>query len=97
RVASLEAVQTSLVAAIRESETGEESARQVTDIAGAVLSYARSLHPAVEEAYAVARRRSARDEKLTATTERLLAEREVLSRALSEHRLAVNRLSEALS
>ncbi len=97
RVAALEAVQTSLVAAIRESETGEESARQVTDIAGSVLGYARSLHPAVEEAYAVARRRSARDEKLTATTERLLAERESLSHALADHRLAVARVSEALS
>ena len=97
RVAALEALQTSLVSAIRESESGEEAARQVTDIAGAVLSYARSLHPAVEEAYAVARRRSARDEKLTTTTERLLTEREQMARALSEHRIAVQRLSESLN
>src|SRR5690606_5786151 len=97
RVAALEALQTSLVSAIRESESGEEAARQVTDIAGAVLSYARSLHPAVEEAYAVARRRSARDEKLTTTTERLLPEREEMARALGEHRIAVQRLSESLN
>jgi hypothetical protein len=96
RVAALEAVQTSLVAAIRESETGEDAARQVADTAGVVLSHARSLKPAVEEAYAVARRRSARDEKLTMTTERLLAEREAMGQALSEHRTAVDRVREVL-
>lgn len=96
RVAALEAVQTSLVAAIRESETGEDAARRVADTAGVVLSHARSLKPAVEEAYAVARRRSARDDKLTSTTERLLAEREAMGSALSEHRTAVDRVREVL-
>jgi methyl-accepting chemotaxis protein len=96
RVAALEAVQTSLVAAIRESETGEDAARQVADTASVVLSHARSLQPAVDEAYAVARRRSARDDKLTSTTERLLAEREVMARSLSEHRTAVDRVREVL-
>jgi hypothetical protein len=96
RVAALEAVQTSLVSAIRESETGEDAARQVADTASVVLSHARSLKPAVEEAYAVARRRSARDDKLTSTTERLLAEREAMAHALSEHRTAVDRVREVL-
>jgi chromosome segregation ATPase len=96
RVAALEAVQTSLVAAIRESETGEDAARQVADTAGVVLSHARSLKPAVEEAYAVAKRRSARDDKLTTTTERLLEERNVMAAALSEHRTAVDRVREVL-
>jgi hypothetical protein len=96
RVATLEAVQVSLVAAIRESETGEDAARRVADTAGAVLSHARSLRPAVEEAYAVARRRSARDDRLTSTTERLLIERETLALALSEHRAAVTRVREVL-
>lgn len=96
RVAALEAVQTSLVAAIRESETGEDAARQVADTAGVVLSHARSLKPAVEEAYAVARRRSARDDKLTTTTERLLVERTVMAGALGEHRTAIDRVREVL-
>jgi hypothetical protein len=96
RVAALEAVQTSLVAAIRESETGEDAARQVADTAGVVLSHARSLKPAVEEAYAVAKRRSARDTKLTTTTERLLAERGAMAAALSEHRTAIDRVREVL-
>lgn len=96
RVAALETVQTSLVAAMRESETGEDSARRVAETAGAVLGHSRSLKPAVEEAYAVARRRTARDEKLTATMERLLAERESLSAALTEHRAAVDQVRHEL-
>lgn len=90
RIAALEALQASLVAAIRESEAGEDAARRVADTAGEVLGYARALKPAVEEAYAVARRRSARDDKLTVTTERLLSEREALARSLAEHRSAID-------
>ena len=96
RVAALEAVQTSLVAAIRESETGEDAARRVADTAGSVLSHARSLRPALDEAYAVAKRRSARDDKLTTTTERLLVERSTMAGALDEHRTAIDRVREVL-
>jgi hypothetical protein len=89
RVAALEALQATLVAAIRESEAGEDAARRVAEISGEVLGYARSLKPALEEAYAVARRRSARDNRLTTTTERLLSEREGLAQSLGEHRAAL--------
>jgi hypothetical protein len=44
----------------------------------------------------VAKRRSARDNKLTATTERLLTERGAMAAALSEHRTAIDRVREVL-
>lgn len=96
RVAALEALQAVLVGAIREAEGGEDAARRVAETAGEVLAHARSLKPAVEEAYAVARRRSARDEKLTATTERLFGERETLARTLAEHRAALDAVRSGL-
>lgn len=93
---SLEAVQSSLVTAIRKAESSEESARRVSDTAGSVLGHARSLRPAVEEAYAVAKRRSARDQKLTDTMERFLAEREQLAARLADHRTDLERIIQVL-
>jgi hypothetical protein len=92
----LEEVRLSLVAAIRKSEVGEDSARRLTDTAGAVLGYSRSLRPAVDEAHAVAQRRSARDVKLTDTLERFVAERGTTANQLHEHRLTLERITQAL-
>ncbi len=93
---ALETVQTSLVSAIRKSEVGEDSARRIAEIAGSVLGHSRSLRPAVEEAYAVARRRSARDDKLTGTLDRFIAERSQAGAVLHEHRLALERIMQVL-
>lgn len=83
-------------AAIRHAEAGEEAARRLGEIAGTLLGDTRSLTPAVEEAHAVAHRRSARDHHLTATLERFLDERAALARAMGQHRTALDRLDEAL-
>ncbi len=93
---ALEGVQDSLVSAIRKSELGEDASRRVTETAGSVVGHARSLRPAVEEAYAVARRRGARDTRLTDTLERYIAERESLQRTLREHRIALDGVEEVL-
>lgn len=92
----LESVQSSLVSAIRRSELGEDAARRVSETAGAVLGHARSLRPAVEEAYAVAKRRSARDARLTDMLERFIGEREQLARTLEDHRAQLRRVDEVL-
>lgn len=92
----LEAVQSSLLAAIRKSEVGEDSARRLAETAGAVLGHSRSLRPAVEEAYAVARRRSARDVKLTDTLERFIGERQAAASRLREHRVLLERIHQVL-
>lgn len=92
----LDAVQSSLVSAIRRSELGEDAARRVTEIAGAVLGHARSLRPAVEEAHAVAKRRSARDTRLTDALERFISDREQLGRQLGEHRVTLEMVDEVL-
>lgn len=93
---ALELVQSSLLAAIRKSELGEDAARRMTETAGSVLGHARSLRPAVEEAHAVARRRSARDLRLTDTLERFIAEREQLTRTMAEHRATLDGVDEVL-
>ena len=59
-------------------------------------SASRSLRPALEEARAVAERRSARDEHLTATLERFLDDRTSLARALATHREALDRVGSSL-
>lgn len=92
----LEQLRTGLTEAIREAEASEESVRQIVVLAGALESSARALWPAVEEAKAVAKRRSARDTHLTATFDALVTERTTLANALSAHRDAVDRLGEQL-
>ncbi len=90
------AVRQALAAAIRESETTEEAARILGEAAGQLEGSARSLRPAVDEANAVAKRRSARDMHLSATLERFLDDRTALARAMVAHRDAIERLTESL-
>jgi len=92
----LEQLRAGLTEAIREAEASEEAVRQIVVLAGALESSARALWPAVEEANAVAQRRSARDSHLTATFDALVTERTTLANALSAHRDAVDRLGEQL-
>lgn len=94
--ANVAAVRVALASAIRESEATEEVARRLGEIAGALDGAVRSLRPAVEEASAVAKRRSARDHHLTATMERFLDERVALAHAIVAHRDALTRLAEAM-
>lgn len=93
---AVDGVRQALAAAIRESETTEEAARILGDAAGQLEGAARSLRPAVDEANAVAKRRSARDMHLSATLERFLDDRAALARAMVTHRDAVERLTDAL-
>lgn len=90
------AVRQALAAAIRESESTEEAARILGDAAGQLEGAARSLRPAVDEANAVAKRRSARDLHLSATLERFLDDRAALARAMVTHRDSVERLTDAM-
>ena len=89
-------VRDALAAAIREAESGEDAARLMAEAAGRVEDVARSLGPAVDEANAVARRRSERDRHLTAALDRLLEERMVLARHLGAHLEAIGRARAAL-
>lgn len=93
---ALNTVRQALAAAIRESELTEETTRVLGEAAGQLEGAARSLRPAVDEANAVAKRRSARDLHLSATLERFLDDRSALARAMVRHRDAVERLTEAL-
>jgi len=93
---AVDGVRQALAAAIRESETTEEAARILGDAAGQLEGAARSLRPAVDEANAVAKRRSARDMHLSATLERFLDDRTALARAMVTHRDAVERLTDSL-
>jgi hypothetical protein len=95
-VEALERVQASLVASIRKSEVGEEAARRVMETAGAVLSHARSLRPAVDEAYAVARRRTDRDTRLTEMLERFTTDRDTLVQTLTNHRALLEQVERIL-
>jgi hypothetical protein len=92
----LDALRGALATAIREAEASEESVREIAALAGAVESSARALWPAIEEAKAVARRRTARDAHLTTTFESLVHERTTLGTALTAHRDAMDRLGEQL-
>jgi hypothetical protein len=89
-------VRSALEAAIRESEIGEESSRRLSETAAALEAAARSLRPAVEEANTVAKRRSARDQHLSATLERFLTERAAFGRLLMTHRDALEKVGQAL-
>lgn len=94
--ASLEGTRQALAAAIREAEAGEQAAQRLSEAAVELEDTARSLRPVVSEANAVAKRRSARDQHLTATLERFLVERAALARALTLHRDAIERLAASL-
>ncbi len=93
---ALEGTRHALAIAIREAEAGETAAQRLSDAAGELEDAVRSLRPAVAEASAVAARRSARDQHLTAAMERFMTERAGLSRALTVHRDAMDRLARAL-
>jgi hypothetical protein len=94
--ASLEGTRQALAVAIREAEAGEQAAQRLSEAAVELEDTARSLRPVVGEANAVAKRRSARDQHLTATLERFLVERAALARALTLHRDAIERLAATL-
>ncbi len=92
----LDGLRNALTEAIRSAEASEATARQIADLASALESSARALWPAVEEANAVAKRRSERDSHLSATLEDFLTDRAKLSSALVTHRDAIDRLGERL-
>ena len=93
---TLESTRQALAAAIREAEAGEAAAQRLNDAAVELEDTARSLRPVINEANAVAKRRTARDHHLTATLERFLNERAALSRALTLHRDAMERVAKTL-
>ena len=93
---ALEGTRHALADAIREAEAGEAAAQRLSDAAGELEDAARSLRPAVAEADAVAKRRTARDQHLTGTMERFIIERARLAHALTEHRDAMDRIARAL-
>lgn len=92
----LDTVLDALAAAIRDAEAGEEAARRLVAAAGELEGASRSIRPALEEANAVAERRSARDQHLSNTLERFLTDRAALARALVSHRDALEKLGETL-
>jgi hypothetical protein len=89
-------VRSALEAAIHEAESSEDGSRRLAEAAAALEAAARSLLPTVEEANTVAKRRSARDQHLSATLERFLSERAAMARALSSHRDALDKVGLAL-
>lgn len=95
-VTSLERVQSMLVTAIREAEAGEDATARVTESAGAVLGWTRSLKPVVEETYAVAARRSARDHKLTLQAQAMLDERATREVRMDQVRAAIHHVRTTL-
>ena len=94
---TLDTTRQALATAIREAEAGEAAAQRLRDAAVELEDTARSLRPVVAEANAVAKRRTARDQHLTATLERFLDERAALARALTLHRDAMDRLATTLA
>ena len=93
---TLTAVRGALEAAIHEAEIGEEGSRRLAEAAATLEGAARSLRPAVDEANTVAKRRSARDQHLSATLERFLSERAAMARLLLSHRDALDKVGSAL-
>jgi hypothetical protein len=89
---TLEQVQSALRRAIRDAESGEDSAGRVQDTAGAVLGWVRSLRPAVEEAHTVAARRSERDQRLSAMLQQALAVQAHRVQRLQQHRTDLGRV-----
>ena len=95
-VETVESLRGELRGAIRGAESGEDAARRMAEIAGQVVTQARSFTPVVEEAYAVAKRRTDRDETLTSTLERFMTDRDRLAVSLAEHRARLERVQRAL-
>jgi methyl-accepting chemotaxis protein len=93
---TLETTRQALAAAIREAEAGEAAAQRLSDAAKELEDTARSLWPVISEAGTVAKRRTARDQHLTATLERFLSERTALARALALHRDSMERVARTL-
>ena len=95
-VAAVESITAALSDAISESEAGEDSARVLGAAAAELEGASRSLRPALEEARTVAERRSARDEHLTTMLGRFLDDRVALTRALTAHREAIDKVGGSL-
>ncbi len=89
-------VRGTLEAAIHEAEISEEGSRRLAETATMLEVAAHSLRPAVDEANTVAKRRSARDQHLSATLERFLSERAAMGRLLLSHRDALTKVGLAL-
>ncbi len=92
----LEAARSALAAALGESEAVEDRVGELAGSATELLDGVRAIAPALEEAYAVARRRSARDATLTTALEAFLDQREELAHGLERHREALVRLGREL-
>jgi hypothetical protein len=90
--ATLDQIRVTLVRAIQDAESGEDAAARVVETAGGVLGWARSLKPAVEEAHAVAARRTARDQRLTAHLRQLIEEQAARRDRVERHRGALARV-----
>jgi methyl-accepting chemotaxis protein len=82
--------------AIRDAESGEDAARRVGEVAAHVVSQARSFSPVVDEAYAVAQRRTSRDNTLSTTLERFMSDRDQIASALTDHRTNLERVQRSL-
>jgi hypothetical protein len=93
---SVDTLVTELRLAIGEAEGGEDATRRMAEIGGQVVSKARSFAPVVDEAHAVARRRTDRDQTLAETLERFMADRDHLSAGLAEHRATIARVQRSL-
>lgn len=92
----VETLRGGLRAAIREAESGEDGARRMAEVAGQVVSQARSFGPVVDEAYGVARRRTERDDTLSKLLEQFVADRDRLAHGLGEHRTRLERVQRGL-
>lgn len=93
---AIEATRTTLNGSMRGAEQGEDASRRLGEVAGALHGDTRAIRPALDEAYAVAQRRSARDQHLTATMEQFLGDRADLARGLLRYRDAVEKLRRSL-
>jgi hypothetical protein len=95
-VGAMEAVRTTLGTSMRTAEQGEDAARRLGEITGALHGDTRAIRPALDEAYAVAQRRSARDQHLTAMLTEFLDHRAAMARDLTRVRDSLDKLRRAL-
>ncbi len=93
---AMQRIRDALHAAITQAETTETSTRHLHDQVGAVQSTARVLRPALDEAWAVARRRSERDTHQSAMLTQFLEERHQTVSSLQQHRQHLEDLLEQL-
>lgn len=95
-VAELDRARAVLAGTLGESEAAEDDTGRLAGAAGALLDHARAIAPALEEAHAVARRRTARDTTLTAALKTFLEQRGEMAHAMEQHRDLLARLRNEL-